>query len=102
MLVTVSESIRDKDVYILSTASEPVNTKLMELLIAINACKIASAKRVIAVLPCFPYARQNKKDKPRAAIVSKLIANLIETAGCDHVIVRILSSFFLSFSRLER
>ncbi|CAI7102791.1 AVN_collapsed_G0015570.mRNA.1.CDS.1 [Saccharomyces cerevisiae] len=58
----------------------------MELLILIHACKTASVRRITAVIPNFPYARQDKKDKSRAPITAKLIANLLETAGCDHVI----------------
>ena len=54
----------------------------------IHACKIASAKRITAVIPLFPYARQDKKDKSRAPITAKLVANMIQKAGCDHVIVR--------------
>jgi ribose-phosphate pyrophosphokinase len=60
----------------------------MELLILIHACKIASAKRITAVIPHFPYARQDKKDKSRAPITAKLVASMLENAGCDHVIVR--------------
>lgn len=58
----------------------------MELLIIINACKTASARRITAVIPNFPYARQDKKDKSRAPISAKLIANMLQTAGCNHVI----------------
>ena len=52
----------------------------------INACKTASARRITAVIPNFPYARQDKKDKSRAPISAKLIANMLQTAGCNHVI----------------
>ena len=58
----------------------------MELLIIINACKTASARRITAILPNFPYARQDKKDKSRAPITAKLMANMLQTAGCNHVI----------------
>jgi ribose-phosphate pyrophosphokinase len=58
----------------------------MELLIMINACKTASARRITAVLPNFPYARQDKKDKSRAPITARLMANMLQTAGCNHVI----------------
>lgn len=58
----------------------------MELLIIVNACKTASARRVTAILPNFPYARQDKKDKSRAPITAKLMANMLQTAGCNHVI----------------
>lgn len=58
----------------------------MELLILISACKTASARRITAVIPCYPYARVDKKDKSRAPITSKLVANMLAVAGCDHVI----------------
>lgn len=61
--VEIGESVRGEDVYIVQTGCSEVNDMLMELLIMINACKIASAIRVTAVIPCFPYARQDKKDK---------------------------------------
>lgn len=61
--VEIGESVRGEDVYIIQSGSGEVNDNLMELLIMINACKIASAARVTAVIPCFPYARQDKKDK---------------------------------------
>lgn len=86
--VTIGESIRDEDVYIIQTGTgeQEINDFLMELLIMIHACRTASARRITAVIPNFPYARQDKKDKSRAPITAKLIANLLETAGCDHVI----------------
>jgi len=58
----------------------------MELLIMIRACKTASARRITAVIPNFPYARQDKKDKSRAPITAKLVANMLQSAGCNHVI----------------
>ena len=61
--VEIGESVRGEDVYIVQSGCGEVNDNLMELLIMINACKIASAERVSAVIPCFPYARQDKKDK---------------------------------------
>lgn len=86
--VAVGESVRDEDVYIIQTGcgEDKINDFLMELLITINACKIASARRITAVIPNFPYARQDKKDKSRAPITAKLMANLLQTAGCNHVI----------------
>lgn len=59
----VGESVRGEDVFIVQSGSGEVNDMLMELLIMINTCKIASAVRVTAVIPCYPYARQDKKDK---------------------------------------
>ena len=98
-IVRIAESVREHDVYIINTAclcpgpsssdeqrSISPNTSLMELLIMIHACKTASARRITAVIPHFFYARQDKKDKSRAPITAKLIANMIENAGCDHVI----------------
>ena len=84
--VEIGESVRGEDVYIVQSGCGEVNDNLMELLIMINACKIASAERVTAVIPCFPYARQDKKDKSRAPISAKLVANMLSVAGADHII----------------
>ncbi|KAJ8100907.1 phosphoribosyltransferase-like protein [Lipomyces tetrasporus] len=84
--VTIGESVRDEDVFIIQTGCGEINDNLMELLIMINACKTASARRITAVIPNFPYARQDKKDKSRAPITAKLMANMLQTAGCNHVI----------------
>lgn len=88
--VRIVESVREDDVYIINTGCGQVNTALMELCIMIHACKIASAKRITAVLPLFPYARQDKKEKSRAPITAKLVANMLQKSGCDHVIVSVL------------
>jgi ribose-phosphate pyrophosphokinase len=84
--VTIGESVRDEDVYIIQSGCGEINDNLMELLIMINACKTASARRVTAVIPCFPYARQDKKDKSRAPITARLVANMLTVAGANHVI----------------
>jgi len=84
--VRIAESVREDDVYIVNTGCGQVNTALMELCIMIHACKIASAKRITAVVPLFPYARQDKKDKSRAPITAKLVANMLQQSGCDHVV----------------
>jgi len=84
--VTIGESVRDEDVFIVQSGCGEINDNLMELLIMINACKTASARRVTAVIPCFPYARQDKKDKSRAPISAKLVANMLTVAGANHVI----------------
>jgi len=85
--VTIMESVRDNDVFIIQSTCNPnVNDNLMELLILTDALRRASARRITAVIPSFGYARQDKKDKARAPISSKLVANLIETAGVDRVI----------------
>ncbi|OMH86157.1 Ribose-phosphate pyrophosphokinase 2 [Zancudomyces culisetae] len=84
--VVIGESVRDEDVYIIQSGCDEINDNLMELLIMINACKTASARNICAVIPCFPYARQDKKDKSRAPITAKLVANMLTVAGADHVI----------------
>ncbi|KAL1787684.1 interferon alpha/beta receptor 1 [Sigmodon hispidus] len=84
--VEIGESVRGEDVYIVQSGCGEINDNLMELLIMINACKIASASRVTAVIPCFPYVRQDKKDKSRAPISAKLVANMLSVAGADHII----------------
>ncbi|CAO3598645.1 unnamed protein product [Absidia cylindrospora] len=84
--VTIGESVRDEDVFIIQSGCGEINDNLMELLIMINACKSASARRITAVIPCFFYARQDKKDKSRAPITAKLTANMLTVAGANHVI----------------
>lgn len=86
--VSIGESVRDEDVYIIQTpcGEREINDYVMELLFITSACKAASARRITAVIPNFPYARQDKKDRSRAPITAKLMANLLETAGCNHVI----------------
>lgn len=84
--VKISESVRDEDVFIIQSACNDVNDHFMELLILISACKTASARRITAVIPCFPYARMDKKDKSRAPITAKLVANMLVVAGADHVV----------------
>ncbi|KAJ1018855.1 hypothetical protein NDA16_004659 [Ustilago loliicola] len=87
--VRIGSSVRDEDVYVLQTGSSPYtdpNDSLMELLIILSACKTASARRITAVIPSFPYSRHDKKDKSRAPITAKLVANMITVAGADHVI----------------
>lgn len=84
--VQVLETVRDQDVYLIQTIKPPVNERMMELLIAIDALKRASAARINVVLPYFPYSRSDKKDQPRVPITAKLMASLIETAGATRVI----------------
>jgi ribose-phosphate pyrophosphokinase len=67
--VEINESVRGEDVFIVQSGCGEINDNLMELLIMINACKIASASRVTAVIPCFPYARQDRKDKVKDIII---------------------------------
>ena len=79
------ESVRGQSVYLVQTTS-PSSDNLMELLLMIDAAKRASAYKVIAVIPYFGWARQDRKDKPRVSIGAKLVANMIQTAGADRVI----------------
>ncbi|KKA30946.1 hypothetical protein TD95_004973 [Thielaviopsis punctulata] len=84
---TMGESIRDEDVFIVqSTAPGDINDGLMELLIMIHACRTASARRITAVIPNYPYARQDKKEKSRAPISARLVADMLQTAGANHII----------------
>ena len=82
------ESIRGADLFIVQSCAGPgqVNAHLMELLTMINAAKLASAKRITAVMPWFPYSRQDKKSAPREPITAKLVADMLETAGVDRVL----------------
>jgi len=80
------KSIRGADVFIVQSGSPPVNDHLLELLIMIQAAKLASAKRITAVVPWFPYSRQDKKSRPREPITAKLVADMIEAAGADRVL----------------
>lgn len=84
--VSIWESVRDCDVYIVQPTCVPVNDNLMELLIMIDALKRASAGRINAVIPYYGYARQDRKAKARDPITAKLVANLIQAAGADRVI----------------
>lgn len=87
VLFSIGESVRDEDIFIVcQIGSGEVNDRVIELLIMINACKTASARRITAILPNFPYARQDRKDKSRAPITAKLMADSLTTAGCSHVI----------------
>ena len=79
-------SIRGDDVFIVQTACDPVDTHLMELLIMIDAARLASAKRITAVVPWYFYARQDKKSRPREAIAARLVADILQTAGADRVL----------------
>ena len=86
------ENVRESDVFVIQTSCPPVSDFLVELLIIIDALKHASARRVTAVLPYFPYARSDKKDRPRISITARLIADLLETAGADRVLTMNLHS----------
>lgn len=83
--ITLPQTVRGKDVFIIQTTSAPVNDNLMELLIMIDACKRASAGRITAVMPYFGYARQDRKARPRDPITAKLVADILAAAGADRV-----------------
>jgi ribose-phosphate pyrophosphokinase len=80
------ESIRGADVFLLQTGCDPVDRNLMELAFMIQAAKLASAKRITAVMPLFPYARQDRKAKPREPISARLVADMLQLAGADRVL----------------
>ena len=84
--VRFEESIRGSDVFLVQTGCEPVDRNLMELLIMVQAAKLASAKRITAVVPWYPYARQDRKARPREPITARLVADMIQTAGADRVL----------------
>ncbi len=84
--VSISETVRGSDVFLVQSTSEPVNDHLMELLIMIDSCRRASAGRITAVMPYFGYARQDRKSKARDPISAKLVADMIATAGADRVL----------------
>lgn len=86
LMVQVHENVREADVFLVQTSTTPVNEHLIELLIFIDALKRASARRVTAVLPYFPYVRSDKKDRPRISITARLVADLLESAGADRVL----------------
>jgi len=86
IFVKFLENIRERDVFVIQPIVPPVNTRLMELLIMIDAAKRASAGRITAVIPYYGYGRSDKKDQPRVPITARLIANFIEVAGANRVL----------------
>ncbi|MBE7083954.1 MAG: ribose-phosphate pyrophosphokinase [Clostridiales bacterium] len=84
--ITLPQTVRGRDVFIIQSTSIPVNDNLMELLIMIDACKRASAGRITAVMPYFGYARQDRKARPRDPITAKLVADILTNAGADRVL----------------
>ena len=84
--VSIYETVRGSDVFVIQSTCSPVNDNLMELLVMIDAFKRASAGRITAVIPYFGYARQDRKAKPRDPISAKLVANMLTTAGADRVL----------------
>ena len=86
ILCEIGESVRGKDVFIVQSTSNPVTENLMEILVLTDALKRASAREITAVIPYFGYARQDRKANPRQPITSKLVADLLTTAGVNRVV----------------
>ncbi|WP_423363786.1 ribose-phosphate diphosphokinase [Mycoplasma sp. P36-A1] len=85
-LIELGQSVRGKNIYIIQSTSNPVNESLMELLIMMDACKRASAKSINVIMPYYGYSRQDRKAKPRQPITSRLVADMLQTAGADRVV----------------
>ena len=92
MLVQIDENVREADVFVVQPSCPPVSDGIVELLMTIDALKHASAGRITAVLPYFPYVRSDKKDRPRVSITARLMADLLQTAGADRVLTMNLHS----------
>ena len=86
VFVEIHENVRGEDVFVIQPTSFPANDHLMELLVALDALKRGSARRVTAVVPYYGYARQDRKSGPRTPISAKLVANMITAAGADRVL----------------
>src|SRR5215471_18007190 len=86
VFVQIHENVRGEDVFVIQSTSYPANDNLMELLVALDALKRSSARRVTAVIPYYGYARQDRKSAPRTPISAKLVANIITAAGADRVL----------------
>jgi ribose-phosphate pyrophosphokinase len=90
--VQILENVREKDVFVLQSFTEPVNRNIIELFITMDALRSASAKRITAVIPYFSYSRSDKKDAPRISIAGRLMADLIKEAGANRVLTMDLHS----------
>jgi ribose-phosphate pyrophosphokinase len=88
--IKIEENVRGSDVFVIQTSAAPLSDNIIELLILIDALKFASAARITAVLPYFPYARSDKKDEARISITARLMADLLETSGADRVLTMTL------------
>ncbi|WP_418647827.1 ribose-phosphate diphosphokinase [Thauera butanivorans] len=84
--VQVQENVRERDVYVVQSFTEPVSEHIMELMITLDAMRSASAQRITAVIPYYSYARSDKKDAPRISITGRLIADMLKTAGANRVL----------------
>ena len=92
MLVQIDENVREADVFVIQPSCPPVSDGIIELLMTIDALRHASAGRITAVLPYFPYVRSDKKDRPRISITARLMADLVQTAGADRILTMNLHS----------
>src|SRR5260370_22777969 len=90
--VKIEENVREQDVFVVQTSCPPVSEGIVELLLLLDALRRASARRVTAVLPYYPYARSDKKDEPRISVTARLMADLLETAGANRVLTLDLHS----------
>lgn len=86
LFVQIQDNVRERDVFLVQSFTHPVSDHLMEMMIAIDALRSASARRITAVIPYYSYARSDKKDAPRISITGRLIADLLQTAGADRVL----------------
>lgn len=86
LMIQIQENVRGQDVFVIQPSCTPVSDGIIELLIMLDALRSASAGRITAVIPYFPYVRSDKKDQPRISIAARLMADLIQTAGADRVI----------------
>ncbi|ATE61471.1 ribose-phosphate diphosphokinase [Thauera sinica] len=84
--VQIGDNVRERDVYVVQSFTEPVSDHIMELLITLDALRSASAQRITAVIPYYSYARSDKKDAPRISITGRLIADMLKTAGAHRVL----------------
>ena len=99
--VKIEENVRNDDVFVIQSASRPLNEHFMELLIILDALKYASARRITAVVPYYFYARSDKKDEPRISITARLVADLLSTAGADRILTMELHKpQIMGFSRI--
>ncbi|MBI1742404.1 ribose-phosphate diphosphokinase [Candidatus Acetothermia bacterium] len=99
--IKIEENVRECDVFVIQTSCSPVHDHLLELLIMIDALKYASAARITAVLPYYPYVRSDKKDEPRISVTARLVADLLQTAGAHRILTMNLhASQIVGFSHI--
>jgi ribose-phosphate pyrophosphokinase len=92
LFVQIRENVRERDVFVIQSFSQPVSVHILEMLIILDALRSASARRITAVIPYYSYARSDKKDAPRISIVGRLMADLLKTAGANRVLTLDLHS----------